>query len=132
MFGRKCQHGPLSDHLFAFFKGSLFLFRPLDLLVFEQCVQWCHRFCCVPDETMVVVYHPEELAQQLIRRRFRKIDDPLHSACQRLDASWIYFVSEEVDGAGGEDALGRVDSEAMHLEALEEDSQELFVFLFGF
>ncbi len=41
-------------------------------------------------------------------------------------------MSEEADGAGGEDALGRVDSEAMHLEALEEYPQVLLVLLLGF
>ena len=65
------------------------------------------------NETMIEIYHPQELLKAFDCRRARKISDGANLLRKRYNAFGIDVVAEEIDGLDAEITLGAFDDEAV-------------------
>ena len=79
----------------------------------EGGVHWDEYFRHMWNETMIEMYHPQELLEAFDSRRVRKISDGANFLRKRYNAFGIDVVAEEIDGRDAENTLGAFDDEAV-------------------
>ena len=76
-------------------------------------MHWDEYFRHMWNETMIEIYHPQELLEAFDCRRARKISDGANFLRKRCNAFGIDVVAEEINGRDAENTLGAFDDEAV-------------------